>query len=138
MNEPRPSRSAQVGRFAVVGSIGFFVDAGVLSALLSVSAATPVVARIWSILAAITATWVMNRNLVFHRTANRRREYLQYVLVQGVGAMLNFVIYVWLIRNHPLFHSHPVLAVAVGAGVVLLINFFLLEKWVYRQRVSQG
>ncbi len=56
---------ARFGAFAVVGAVGFLVDAGVLTALVNGLGANPYAARAVSFPAAVTATWWLNRRWTF-------------------------------------------------------------------------
>ena len=64
--------------FAIVGAIGFLIDAGVLTLLMTRFGFDPYGARTISFTLAVTATWYMNRQWVFGRAdvPMSKREYL--------------------------------------------------------------
>jgi len=112
-------------RFVVVGGLGFLVDAGLLS--LMISAGTGLyAARAVSFPVAVTVTWYFNRIWTFREDAIDRpgREFAYYLIVQVVAALANFVVYIVLLRF--VFEERPAMAVPVlivGAVVGLFINF---------------
>ena len=120
-------------RFCLVGTCGFAVDAGLLSLLVHLAEIGPYVARAPSFLAAVTVTWALNRRFAFDGLARhtRGREYRRYVTVQTLGAMTNLVVYVIAIALVPWFAEIPVLPLAIGSGVALVVNFTLSRIFVF-------
>ncbi|MDM0021757.1 GtrA family protein [Variovorax saccharolyticus] len=117
--------------FAVVGTIGFCVDLGVL--YLVAPALGWYGGRVVSFLAAATVTWALNRVYTF---AGRRsggsiaREYLRYLLTMLAGALVNYLTYVltlhWL--EGPLA---PALGVGFGSIAGLMVNFLTARFLVF-------
>ena len=58
--------------FAFAGGVGFLVDSGVLEALVRFAGLQVHFARVISFLAAVTATWLINRTFTFQAAAARR------------------------------------------------------------------
>ena len=127
--------AGQFLRFCVVGGLGFGADAGILLALLRWTALGPYFGRIVSYLVAATLTWVLNRRFTFAATAGARphREWVRYVLVNGLGGGLNYLVYVLCIRQSALFWQHPAWAVAAGSAVALIFNFTANKFVVFRR-----
>lgn len=127
--------STSVGRrlssFAVVGTIGFVVDAGILSALVQSGGWSHYSARAVSFAAAVTVTWYLNRRWVFSPTASRAREYGSYFGVQTVGALINLGTYASVIEIFPSLAGAPVLPLAVGSALALLFNYSAAKRWVF-------
>lgn len=122
--ERRPvSREALT--FAVVGSIGFAVDAGTLALLFHALGWGHYPARAASFLLAVSVTWHLNRTWTFaHRTSgNRRREYAVYFLVQTLGAGLNVGVYATCLALSDTMRVWPVLALALGSIAAMAFNF---------------
>lgn len=121
--------------FVIVGAIGFLVDAGILTALVTGFGVGHYVARTISFTVAVTATWHMNRRWVFERvTAHRSsREYTAYLVVQVIGAVINLSIYVAVIELVPRLAETPVIPLALGAAVALLFNFGASSRFVFAQ-----
>ncbi len=121
--------------FAIVGAIGFLVDAGILTALVTSFGVGHYVARAISFTVAVTATWYMNRRWVFEQvTAHRSsREYTAYLVVQVIGAAINLSIYVAVIELVPKLAETPVIPLALGAAVALLFNFGASSRFVFAE-----
>src|SRR5471030_1869876 len=83
--------------FGLVGSVGFAVDAGVLTLLSSKMGVNVYLARLCSFTVAVFITWMLNRKWVFKadgpRTTTKTNEYLGYLSVQIVGALINLGIF---------------------------------------------
>lgn len=114
--------------FLVVGSLGFAVDFAVLAALLEYGM-RPTVARIPSVGIALLVTWLLNRRFSFRAAgAPRLAEFLAYVSVAGVSALLNYAIFSGLV----LLELHPLLALALATAVTLVLNFLGFSRLVFR------
>jgi putative flippase GtrA len=124
----------QFARFCVVGGIGFVVDAGLLWLLLQTTALGPYGGRAISFLAAATVTWSLHRRFTFPGAPRdrRARQWLHFVAVNGAGALLNYGIYALLVATTAFLAQAPVLAVAVGAAVAMVVNFAANRLWVFR------
>jgi len=119
-------------RFALVGGIGFVVDASVLTMLVNGLGHGHYVSRAASFSIAVSVTWWINRHWVFKAGAPSRKEYTGYVIVQLLGAIINLGVYVLAIELIPTLSVIPVLPLAMGAAVALLANFLLVRRYVYR------
>jgi putative flippase GtrA len=117
--------------FALVGAVGFIVDASLLSLLVHVGAWPHYTARAVSFAAAVTVTWYANRHWVFTRTSNTTFEYGAYFGVQFVGAIINLGTYALTIVTFPSLAQIPVVPLAVGAGLALLFNYVGASRWVF-------
>jgi len=117
--------------FAVVGSLGFFVDAAILSLLVHVWDWPPYSARVLSFVPAVTVTWYCNRRWVFSRTRNAAREYGAYFTVQTVGAAINLGAFALLIAAVPSAARLPVVPLAAGSALALLFNYLAAGRWVF-------
>jgi putative flippase GtrA len=111
--------------FVVVGGIGFVVDATILAVLVHGYGWGDYTARLVSFAVAVTVTWYLNRKYVFAagRTARKHSEYTRYLLVQGIGMLINFLVYSLCIASNELMDRWPVLALAVGSAVALFFNY---------------
>lgn len=125
MSGPPTHSAARLGRqaggFALVGVLGFAIDAGMFW-LLSHSLAQ-LTARALAFIPATLATWALNRRAVFRSERQGRRallqEYLRYLLVQGLGIALNFGTFVLCLR----WGGNALLALLLGSGIAMLFNF---------------
>jgi len=112
--------------FGVGGAIGLVVDAGVVQALVSWGNWNPYLARVVSFLAAATATWLWNRRYTFaHHHSGRSlwAEWVHWIALMSVGAVVNYCAYAALISFYPWLHSWPAVAVAASSAAASLVNF---------------
>lgn len=121
--------------FVIVGAIGFLIDAGILTMLVTGFGAGHYAARAISFTVAVTATWYMNRRWVFDRITAQKsgREYTSYLVVQVIGAVINLSIYVAVIELVPRLARMPVIPLALGAAVALLFNFGASSRFVFAE-----
>lgn len=120
-------------QFAVVGSIGFAVDAGLLT-LLMATGWSAFQARTVSFLAAVSCTWAINRAWTFRdrRSAVHRGSYALYVMAQLLGAAINLGCFVVLIQVWPALQDVPVVPLGIGALVSLAFNFGCATVFVFK------
>jgi putative flippase GtrA len=120
-------------RFGMVGTLGFIVDAGTLQLLVSFKDLNPYEGRIVSYLIAATITWSLNRRFTFprHDHVKAHHQWLHYLLVNGVGASLNYGIYSLLVYLSTFAYHHLYLAVLAGAMAGIFFNFNLSRRWVF-------
>ena len=136
-SDPGPGAKAAPGsaflRFALVGCLGFVVDAAVLKGALGLGAGL-LSGRLASYLAAATTTWYANRRFTFAmEVPPSLGEWWRFLLGNAVGGLTNYGVYAVLVRSLPFFAANPVLAVAVGSLSGLVINFALSRRFVFRR-----
>jgi putative flippase GtrA len=125
-----------VGRFLLVGAVGFVVDAVVLLLLVDGMGMSRLWARIPSLLVAITVTWWLHRHFTFswaRDVAPSRREWLRFVFANAVGNGLNLVIYWVLIA---LFDWRILPALAAASVAAAGINYAMSARWVFKRASS--
>lgn len=129
-----------LGRFVVVGCIGFGIDGGILTALTHWAGWTPWHARIPSFLTAAFATWLLNRHFTFDARSVERTsvEAILYLAIQGGGAALNLVIFGACLAYFPGLRVIPIVPLAVGAVAGVLFNFSLSRYLLYSARPRAG
>jgi putative flippase GtrA len=137
----------QLIRFSLVGAAGFVVDASVL--YLALHAGTGYyVGRLLSFVAAVFATWQLNRHFTFGvanaasasrpdpgqngRSSSIVREGGKYLIAMCGGGAVNYAVYCVCVALLPHFALLPVAAVAAGSLAGLAVNFALAHRWVYR------
>jgi putative flippase GtrA len=127
---PRAALLRQFLAFGVVGTLGFLVDAGVLTLVLAVSDLGYYWGRLLSFLAAATVTWALNRRYTFGTAEKSRRlaQWARFLLVNSGGGLVNYATYAALIAASALVRDWPVLGVAAGSIAGLLVNF-TFSKW---------
>jgi putative flippase GtrA len=129
----KKTTSAQAFLFLCVGTVGFIIDATVLSILIFEFGLGRYIARAISFLVAVPCTWMLNRNLTFRKaaTANRTREYSVYLFIQSTGAFLNFSVYSACIFFSSLMFDFPVLALGIASVTAALFNFAALQRYAF-------
>jgi putative flippase GtrA len=127
--------SRKLPGFVVVGAIGFLIDAGILTLLMTGFELDHYSARAISFTVAVTFTWYMNRRWVFEKsTASMSgREYSSYIVVQVIGALINLSVFVAVIEIVPSLTNIPVIPLAVGAIAALLFNFSASSRFVFSE-----
>lgn len=129
---------SELARFAVVGALGFVVDAGVLHLLVSQAGWSPFVARALSFPAALSSTFVLNRAWTFQGLRmSAPRAYGTYTVIQVIGALLNLLIFSLCLLLVPRLYERPVIALAIGAGVAMLFNFYAARSLVFRAEAER-
>jgi putative flippase GtrA len=126
--------------FGIVGGVGFAVDAGVLTVLSSKMGVNIYLARLCSFTVAVFVTWMLNRKWVFKsdgpRTTTKTNEYLSYLTVQIVGALINLGIFSLTIFYFPGLKAYPVIPLAFGSACGMFFNFIGAHVWVFKPRQS--
>jgi len=124
----------QLLRFALVGVVGFVVDAGCLQAYLALLPDHFFDGRAASYLAAATTTWACNRAFTFGASAGTAAwQWGRFVLFNLSGGAVNYGVYAVLVETQPLVARYPVLAVAAGSLAGLGVNFIVSRKFVFRR-----
>ncbi len=128
---------AELFAFGLVGSVGFIVDAGILTLLAQKFGVNVYLSRLFSFPTATVITWLLNRSLVFNfRHQKTRSEYGKYLLVQTGGALVNLGVFALLLRAIPTLHATPVIPLAAGALFGLVFNYSGSRYWVFRERAE--
>ncbi|MDG2375029.1 MAG: GtrA family protein [Woeseiaceae bacterium] len=121
----------QFFRFAVVGTIGFVIDAGVLLYVLSLDFDF-YSARAISFLCAVTCTWLLNRVFTFRdRNEDLVGQWVRFASVNLIGGLINYGIYAVLVWQLAIVQTWPMLGVAAGSIAGMFINFALSRRYVF-------
>ena len=125
---------SQFVRFALIGVIGYAVDASALTALVVWGDLDRYSARVLSFLCAASATWWLNRISTCAARPDQRpgRQWLLFVAVNAVGAAVNYGAYVVALLAWPLAYDYPALGAAVGALAGLAFNYPASRLLVFR------
>lgn len=146
MSPALAARLERVLKFAMTGGIGFVVDVGVLTILTNDHVGIDMnayVARVFAILVAMTATWLINRRYTFkvHGKVTGRRELVaeggRYGLVAVAAAMVNYGIYALTLYMLPdqIWGSddlQPPFAAVVGSGVAMFFSYYGYSRFAFR------
>jgi putative flippase GtrA len=132
-DEPLEIRKSFV-LFVLAATVGFAVDAGVLTVLVKDFGWGPWHGRFVSFPLAVTATWYLNRRYAFRGTGggDQRVEYAAYWAIQLAGAAVNFGIFGLCLHFVPALVAWPFVPVALGGIAAMLFNFTVARSTVYR------
>ena len=130
---------AQLLRFSIVGAGAFVLDVAVLHLMLTMGL-DPYSGRLISFLVGNTWTFLFNRNFTFkdRRRTGRRRQWIGFLAVNGVGGVVNYSVYAGLVATMPLVAAWPMLGVAAGSISGLAFNFTLSRRLVFKSAVHQA
>jgi putative flippase GtrA len=114
--------------FAVVGSLAFFVDAGVFTILDTLGAGT-LASRCVSILASVTFTWYLNRTYTFRTTKPASFfEFLSYLGGLQIGLLTNFSTFFLVLYLSDTASAYPIIALAIATLAGMTINFMVSRR----------
>jgi putative flippase GtrA len=132
-SKPLTATGSEVLSFAWVGAIGFLVDATILTTLVTGYDWRNYSARLVSFACAVSITWYLNRRWTFKRraTPNKKKEYSTYLMVQSVGAMINYGVFIVLVTTNGMLALIPAIPLAVGSLVAMAFNFSAARAVVY-------
>ncbi len=129
--------AGKASRFAVIGALGFVVDASILTLLFNVLDYNLYIARLISFSMATLVTWLLNRLYTFHAHIpvinSKSKEYGRYLAVQIGGALINLLVFVVVIALLPQLEKIAVIPLAIGALFGLLFNYTCTHYWVYKK-----
>jgi len=119
--------------FLCVGTIGFIVDASILSYMVLEAGWDHYSARVVSFGCAVLVTWFLNRQWTFRHSAsdNKTREYSAYLTVQILGALLNFAIYSLCIFAIAWFRNYPVIPLAIASLIAAFFNYYGSKRFAF-------
>ncbi len=127
--------SSRFLRFALVGVVGFVVDAGVLQALITLAGWGPIAARAVAVPVAVFATWLLNRTVTFPLSHGgpALRSLARYIAVSAVGASVNFLVYTVLVSISNAMAALPIVPLAMASIVALIVNYLGSKHFAFRQ-----
>jgi putative flippase GtrA len=119
-------------RFGCIGGLTFVFDACCFWLLIKLTGA-PIVARLISVLLAMTMSWMLNRTFTFRADTSQISwlEWLKFLLSQLPGAGVNTLaslLFLHFIMNNTW------LAVACGSCAGLVVNFFMASVFVFKKQ----
>jgi putative flippase GtrA len=135
---PTRDRMAEFARFVAAGGAGFVVDLIVLLVLARLFEIGPLLARAASFTAALTTTWLINRNWTFRQPAkgvdDMRRELAGYGAVALIAGSANYLVYALLVIAEISTGPYSlVVAVVAGVAAGALINYFGMRRFVFHR-----
>src|ERR1700761_8635525 len=112
-------------KFAAVGGLGFLTDISVLHLCLRVLHLTPFEGRAISLTCAMQVTFLINGLFVFRCLAwpTCGRQWLAYMGSNGVGNLVNYLVFAGLIASRLPGVSHTGWALVISSVIAYAINF---------------
>lgn len=120
--------------FAVVGTLGFVVDAGIVLGL-KTGGINLILAQLIAFTVAVSVTWIGNRTWTFRQRSRCHtvtQEWFLYVSANTLGWLVANGVYITLVLAVPLMAHQPVWAVAAGSLSGLLLNYTASRRVVFR------
>ncbi len=123
-------------RFALVGGIGFIVDAGVL--LIAHLYFNLNLARLISISAAITCTWALNRIFTFQSSdPGYKSEWMRYSMVCTVGSSLSYFGFITLTHLSNWLYQYPIVPLAIVSVLTAFFNYYFSQLFAFKQVATE-
>ena len=125
---------SEMGRFLLVGGVGFAVDGVVLLLLIHGAGASAFWGRVPSFLVAVTATWWLHRHFTFTRARVRAPtvgEWARFAFGNTLGNGINLGLY-WILVGA--FGWGPLAALGLASVVAAGVNYAMSAHWVFRGR----
>jgi len=124
----------QIIKFALIGTIGFLVDAIILLLCFYLLTFSIEFSRLISFLFAVFVTWILNRKFTFSSYKNRtkKKEYSLYFFMQALGVLINYSIFLFLIYINEFFKEYIIIPLAIASLIVMFFNYFISKKVVFK------
>lgn len=128
--QPAKAEAARFLRFAIVGGIGFLIDAGLLALLYYGAGLDPFTSRLFSICASAFTTWRLNRSLTFGPSdRSQASEGLAYALVAAATAGFNYLVYATLLLLLP--ELPPIAAAILATLAAMFFSYAGYSRFVF-------
>lgn len=139
LTRPDYAIRGQFARFAMVGVLGFMVDATVLYLCLHGLGFGVYGGRLVSYLFAATTTWYLNRKLTFIGCDGvaPAQQWARFVATNGIGGLVNYGSYSFVVALLPASLFMPLIGVAVGSIAGLGFNFTASRLFVFKPDISK-
>lgn len=119
-------------RFALVGGIGFIIDAGLLFVFTRLLELDPYLWRLFSFLSASVVTWALHRYYTFKFVASDPvRQWMRFAVFNGIGGALNFMIYSLLLLFGDVPLNDPMVAIVISSIIAYIYNFTVSKFLVF-------
>ena len=123
--------AVRFSRFAIIGGLGYVVDAGLTVTFIQ-SGLDPFTARLIAIPIAMFVCWRLNRALTFGASGtSQKSEGVRYALVATLAAIVNYAVYSLIMLTVPGILA-PV-AVAAATAVSMLVSFTGFQVFAFRK-----
>ncbi len=130
--------AAQIPSFALIGLVGYVIDAAITYAGAKYGGLSPEVARPPGFVVATVVNFLLNRAITFRRSeAPPVRAFIRYCVVASAGLAVNYGFYTGCVLLVPRFGLDVTpamlpLFVAVGAGAAMVVTFLGFRFFAFR------
>lgn len=123
-------------KFAIVGCVGFIVDALVFGVLFYLLSFPLIESRVIAFVCAATSTWLGNRMLTF---SDRNVElcltqWARFMVSAMVSAIPNFCVFTVITHWFGTQGMTAMFALSCGVLVGMISNYALSSRWVFKSR----
>ena len=122
-------------KFAIVGAVGFLIDAGILLTLHEGIGIDLSYSRVVAFCVAASSNWVLNRNLTFsgrHLQGSKVAEWSRFIGSAIVSAVPNLGLFFLLLLILPQTTVSILFAFCCGILAGYASNYYLASVWVFR------
>jgi len=123
-------------KFAIIGTIGFVVDATILLIFVNILNIEIYISRIISFCFAVLITWLLNRKFTFDLSSiniKKSKEYIYYFIIQFIGVLINYTIFIILINQYLILKQNLIIPLAIASIIAMFFNFYMLKIKLYKQ-----
>lgn len=118
--------------FVIIGSLGFLIDATIF--YLFSFQFDIFISRFFSIITAMMFTWLANRLFTFKMdSCITVGEFLKYIVVNGIGALINFGIFIFLCKFSVFLSKYFIIAMIFSTLIAMLNNFIFSKVFVFKK-----
>lgn len=122
----------EIGKYLLVGGLGFLIDLVVFIFLLEVVDVGFLIAKSLSFLHASFITWILHTKHTFQvPRLLKTKVYLGYLCVVGFGAFLN-VVFASVFMS---YLSEPSYSAALSSICLIIYNYYMSKRFVFRERL---
>jgi len=130
--------AAQIPSFAIIGLVGYVIDAAITYAGAKYVGLSPELARLPGFVVATLVNFLLNRAITFgHSRAPFIRAFIRYCVVASAGLAVNYGVYSACVLLAPRFGLDVTAAilpifVAAGAGAAMILTFLGFRFFAFR------
>lgn len=133
--QPAPTSATtsarHLGMFVVAGLTAFAVDAAVLEVLTRGGGVDPLLARVPSVLLAMTVSWWINRTFTFAvRQPASLAEFMRFAAVASGSNITNYAVYSALLLSGLV--SWPLIALVIASAFAMAFSYAGMRFAVFR------
>jgi putative flippase GtrA len=124
----------RVVKFAIVGGIGFIVDASIFALSFYLLDLPIYSSRVIAFVCAATSTWLGNRLLTFSDRSQdpKLKQWLRFMMSATLSAIPNFVVFALISAWLGSEGVSAMVALVCGVLVGMISNYTLSSKWVFK------